>query len=472
MRKSCVFIALFLVVLVPAAAHAQSPLDPTFGVGGRVLVPAQGPFPPVGSESNARLWTASTAEGKLVALAGGEVLQFLSDGTPDPGFGGDGSVGIAVEPGRSFTPAGIAVDSQGRILVAGTSVPPGGTPNRGPEGSSPGPTPTRASVIRYLPNGNVDPSFGNGGIATTDFGIAPPAAGDGAFGRYESAVVTATALTVTSNDQPVVTGTYATMANSCYARRGYAARLDAAGARDQSFGKEGVAYDPMIQQPELLAQAPDGQLLYSGLTLPKPIGPCYGPGPQDINANFADLLPSGEFNPSFGDGGERPHNQALVLALAVDSRGRLVSLEQSYSQSYLESEGKMRVRRLLPNGDPDPAFGRNGSVWPTAAVGLGRRLGFVTLGVDRRNRILLAGGGKTPSGAFGFQLMRLGTKGKVDLGFGRRGRIKTGFGSGAAVKASTLTLDETGKIVLGGPVTGSLKLPAGDGFAFARYRTT
>jgi uncharacterized delta-60 repeat protein len=471
MRKFCVFLTLVLATVVPASAQANGSLDPTFGVGGRVLVPAPAPFPPAGADANAKLWQASAPGGKLVALGGGELMQFLADGSPDPGFGGDGTVTVTVDPDRSFSPSGVAVDSQGRILVAGTSTSQHETVNPGPDGSS-GPTPSRATLIRYLADGSLDPSFGQGGIVTTSLGIEPPeiASSSSPPQRYESAVVTVAALTVTAGDQPVLVGSYVPMSTSgCSTQAGYAARLDTAGNIDRGFGDEGVFYDPQIRLPEVLDQGNDGQLFYSGLTSPKPNG-CLAPGPQSIAGNFADLLPGGQLNVGFGTGGERPHDQSQVIAIAIDSRDRLVSLEQNYSSSYPESEGKLRVRRLLPSGAPDPAFGRNGSVWPKAVIGIGQPVGLQAIAIDGRNRVLLAGGGKTTKGTYGLQLMRLGTRGKLDLGFGRKGRIKTGFGSTAGVKASVVSLDRDGKAILGGTISGSPKLPHGEGFAFARYR--
>jgi uncharacterized delta-60 repeat protein len=470
MKKIAVSLVLVLLAALPATASARGSLDPSFGAGGRALVPAPGPFYPDGPEANSKLLSAAAAGGRLVAVLGGrQVLRLLENGKPDTSFGGDGSVEIAVEPGSSFSAVDVAVDSQGRILVAGTSTPPPGTANPGPEGSS-GPTPTRATVIRYLPDGSLDPIFGKGGIATTSFELPPPARSPGYYSdpRFESAAVTATALTVTPADQPVVAGTFVTIAgnSSCYAQKGYAGRLEVDGDVDRTFGKDGAAVDELIRQPQLLAQSPLGDLFFSGLTSPG-LPTCQGPGPQSIDGRFSDLLPSGLPNLAFGGG--VAHSDSVVYGLAADSRGRLVSLEQSFSSSYPEDEGKLQVRRLLPDGTPDPAFGKNGSVLPKASLGAYRRVGIQTLALDSRNRILLAGGGKTAKGAFGFQLMRLGTKGKLDRGFGRKGRIKTGFGQAAETKASALTLGDDGKAVLGGSIAGSPKLPGGGGFAFARY---
>jgi uncharacterized delta-60 repeat protein len=471
MKKIAVSLVLALVLLaLPAAALGHGSLDPSFGAGGRVLVPAPVPFNAEEPGVNAGLETSSAPGGKLVAVVGGrQVLRLLQNGKPDPTFGGDGSIEIAVEPGRSFSAVGVAVDAQERILVGGTSVPPPGTTNSLPDGSGNGPTPTRATVIRYLPDGSLDPGFGNGGIATTSFELPPPSKVPGYYSdpRYESAVVTAAALAVTPAGEPVVAGSFATLVgdSSCYIQTGYVGRLEADGDVDRAFGKGGAVVDELIGQPQLLARSPLGDLFISGLTR-RAAGACPTHGPQPIDGRFSDWLPSGLPNTAFGGG--VPHSDSVVYGLAVDSRGRLVALEQSYSSPYPEDEGRLRVHRLLPNGTPDPAFGKNGSAWPKASLGVFRRVGFQTLALDDRNRILLAGGGKTPNGAFGFQLMRLGTKGKLDRGFGRKGRIKTGFGRTAETRASAIAFDG-GRVILGGKITGSPKLPAGDGFAFARY---
>lgn len=470
MKRIAVFLVLVLVAALPAAANARGSLDTTFGTGGRVLLPGPGPFPPQGPEGNDDLWTASAPGGQMVILAAGHVMRFQANGKADPSFGVDGSVAVAVESGRGFAPVGIAVDSQGRVLIAGTSTPPPGTLNPLPDGSGGGPAPTRATVLRYLPDGSLDPSFGKGGVATTSFELPAPQKAPGYYSdpRFESAAVTATAFAVTPADQPVVAGTFVTMAadSSCYVQKGYVGRLEADGDVDRGFGKDGAAVDELIRQPEVLAQSPFGDLYFSGLSSPKPVG-CLAPGPQSIDGRFSSLSPNGLPNPAFGGG--VPHDTSVVYELAIDSHGRLLSLEQSYSSSYPEDEGRLRLQRLLPTGAPDPAFGKNGIVWPKAALGISRRVGMQTLALGAGNRILLAGGGKTAKGAFGFQLMRLGTKGKLDLGFGRRGRIKTGFGHSAETKASTIAIDEKGRAVLGGSITGSPKLPAGNGFALARY---
>jgi len=459
MKKIPVFLVLALLAALPASASARAKLDPSFGAGGRVLLPSPDQF-----GDTSALSTATAPGDRLVVLTRNHLLVLGEDGNPEQSFGGGG---VAIEPGVS--PVDVAVDSKGRILVAGTAGPPPGTTNHDPEGNSSGPEATRAAVIRYLPDGNLDPSFGDGGVATTTFQLPPPAPDPQSYKRYERPTVSVEAIAVTADDRPVLAGAYATVTNGqCFARAGYVGRLDASGAVDAGFGQRGVTLDPQIQLPESIAMSSSGETFYSGLTEPEPVG-CLAPGPQSIAGNFTALLPSGGFDLEFGQKGGKPHDQAIVTDIAVDSLGRLVSLEQAFSSTFPEDEGKLRVRRLLPTGRPDPAFGGNGSVLPRGSIGIHRRAGFQVLATDARNRILIAGGGLSHGGGLGFQLLRLGTRGIPDRSFGRGGRVRTVFGRATETKATTISVGRNGKPLLGGAITGSPKLPEGRGFAFARY---
>ena len=91
----------------------------------------------------------------LVLLVLGPVGA-AADGGPVRSFGTGGAASFA--PARFSSGAGVAVDAQGRILVGATL----------DDGSL---LHTRAAVLRLLPDGSLDPSFGSGGVAT----IAPPA---------------------------------------------------------------------------------------------------------------------------------------------------------------------------------------------------------------------------------------------------------------------------------------------------------
>ncbi len=94
--------------------------------------------------------------GHLLAYAGDRglgipasvLVKLTKQGTPDPSFGVNGII-----PGPTdFDASDLALDSQGRIVVAGTV-------------QTTEPT-TKATVLRYLANGKLDDSFGDSGVAT------------------------------------------------------------------------------------------------------------------------------------------------------------------------------------------------------------------------------------------------------------------------------------------------------------------
>ena len=83
---------------------------------------------------------------------GAKLFRFNADGTPDATFGGSGRVKI-VQFNDEVRLNDLAVDAAGRVVAAGTI----------------GHLWDRAAVYRYLPDGNPDPDFGGGaGVVKTD----------------------------------------------------------------------------------------------------------------------------------------------------------------------------------------------------------------------------------------------------------------------------------------------------------------
>ncbi len=89
-------------------------------------------------------------------LPGGARLAHAAAGDLDPTFGSGGKV-ITDLGGPVDTPFSVAVQSDGRILVAGYS----GTYF---------PDNFDFALVRYTTNGSLDSTFGTGGKVTTDFG--------------------------------------------------------------------------------------------------------------------------------------------------------------------------------------------------------------------------------------------------------------------------------------------------------------
>jgi uncharacterized delta-60 repeat protein len=93
--------------------------------------------------------TPSLVDGSVVQEFSIEVARLLPSGLPDPGFGQNGIVRTIVTSHDEAT-GGLVVLPDGRIVVAAVG--------RRVDGSS------RPEVIRYLPDGALDSTFGVGGI--------------------------------------------------------------------------------------------------------------------------------------------------------------------------------------------------------------------------------------------------------------------------------------------------------------------
>src|SRR5690349_14306949 len=135
-----------------ARYNADGSLDPSFGSGGTVRTDFGG---------TDEIWgIALQADGKIVAVgrttANIALARYNPDGSFDAGFGSAGKVVTNLSPagnppGQVIDVArGVAIDSSGRIVIAGGA------------GNDFG-------VVRYEPDGSLDPSFATGGVAETDF---------------------------------------------------------------------------------------------------------------------------------------------------------------------------------------------------------------------------------------------------------------------------------------------------------------
>ena len=142
------------------------------------------------------------------------LTRYRSDGTPDNSFGVAGAAAALPE---SVDVAAVALQSDGKIVVAGTSIT--GTPNV-----------EDFAIARFTGDGVLDNSFGNGGITTTDFAWN----GTSYTGR-ENRVF---ALAV-QEDGKILVGGYTTVGESSSGNFAFA-RYQTTGALDDSFGSNGI----------------------------------------------------------------------------------------------------------------------------------------------------------------------------------------------------------------------------------------
>ena len=132
--------------------QADGDLDSTFGSGGLVQtslgdLAAQDIASAVALRPDGKIVVAGTAD-----LGDFAVVRYLSDGELDPGFGAGGVV-LTEEPNDQSV-ASLSIAPDGRIALAGLVYVPA----------------QAFRLERYLENGELDASFGEGGMVTTQFG--------------------------------------------------------------------------------------------------------------------------------------------------------------------------------------------------------------------------------------------------------------------------------------------------------------
>ena len=130
--------------------------------------------------------------------------------------------------------------------------------------------------------------------------------------------------------------------------------VDAAGRNVPSFGASGVVViDSLAAErgfsPDAAALAPNGDMIFAGsLSVTQVRG-------------LLRLDSDGQPVVSFGDRGdgfiEPAVTTAHVLALAVDSDGRIVLADGSWEPGYDNCGSPARLQRLLADGQPDTGFG-------------------------------------------------------------------------------------------------------------------
>jgi uncharacterized delta-60 repeat protein len=419
-------VALIAVAAAPAAAAKPRPgqLDRGFGTRGLVTAPreARAPFghadTPMGRDPDGQLVVA-VPEGQVTT-----VVRYLSDGSPDPSFGKGGRVVLQV-PGKSpdtrFDAAGLAVEKDGRIVIAGNLVQQGEcTPRCG------------LALLRLRADGALDPSFGQGGVATPDFGFpavpVPARTSLSGVPGPESGPATSSAMAIRIDDagRIVVSGTVITAYR--YGKNELifpvssplVSRLLPDGSVDPTFGLSGAAV-----LGELEGGKPTDLAIDSG---ERPLVSVCSP----LGDGLVLLGAAGAREPGFGSEGTAALG-GCPQAIALDRADRIVLLVREAKCHY--AVGRVcpaLLSRLGSSGTLDDHFGHGGWVRPHRSSG--RVPVWQDLAIDGRGRIDLAGVLAGRSNAererlvsVALEVSRRTAGGAVDSGFGGRGRTAIGL---------------------------------------------
>ncbi len=332
----------------------------------------------------AGLVTTTTLATTSTALAAGGA------GTPVLAFGSCGisHASLMLDMGGTGASA-VVVLPDGKMLVAGI----GGFPDP-------------VTLVRLLPDGTLDVSFGhNGGTVTTLFEPGGPS---------NRAIIKE--MAVQPDGRIVLVGASVRYDNPT--QHLLFLRYLPDGTPDASFGDAGQVLFPDMGVGEALTVMPDGKLLAAA------------------QGKLVRLVSSGRLDPTFGSGGVLgPGVPGWVLDMALQPDGNVVL---GFSP---DSDGGIGVARIHPDGTPDLGFGTNGA----SAVRI--PLSYITsIAVDSAGRIVAAGGGSQDH--VHVIVTRHLSDGRLDESFGDGGVSQQWFPGTAESEAIDVIVQADGKPVV------------------------
>ncbi|MBK9097159.1 MAG: T9SS type A sorting domain-containing protein [bacterium] len=264
------------------------------------------------------LVAGTQAEGNGVSQITPALYRFNSDGSLDTTFADSGKAVHRFNGNRAGEMYGVKVLSDGRIITAGLN------------SSS-----SVFGVMRFLPDGERDLSFGDNGEALLPYPLTwvtyHPV---GCLFLGDTAVVMAT-VTDTAGLRQFVLG-----------------MIDSSGNPVSSFGNNGIVLTGIegsnhFSGGESLVLTSDGKILMSGTT------PDSGPRKFSV---FRFLM-NGDIDTTFGNGGRTDiqfSSHDVCYDMKIDSNGKILLVGSS--------ESRVGVARLNSDGTPDTTFAPDGKL--------------------------------------------------------------------------------------------------------------
>jgi len=407
-------LALFANVQTMKAADGD--LDPTFGVGGKVMT----------DFNHSTDWANAVAiqpDGKFVVVGTTykqndfsdedfAVARYNTDGTLDSSFGSGGKVHTDF-PGLAAVPSSVLLQPDAKILVVGGAYPLFTFLGN-------------IEMVRYNSNGNLDRSFGDNGIVTTVLDA----------GSYANAVVQQ------SDGKIIVAGTlFVDVVIGDQSDTDFVlVRYNRNGSLDTTFGNGGVVSTDFFGKEDdafsVLLQ-PDGKIV--------------AVGSANDPASYYDFaavryLNNGTIDETFGtsgtvttDFGDQNFDRARSAVLLPN--GKIIAAGFAISQGG--GVQNFAVARYTKDGVLDNGFSNDGKQQITFD-NCCQSANQVLLQPD--GKIITVGYANTEDSDSDFLLARLNPNGSLDSTFGVAGKVRTSFGdlNGGANGAA---LQQDGKIV-------------------------
>jgi uncharacterized delta-60 repeat protein len=386
-------------------------LDPTFGSGGIVDTGPSGQAFAVALQTDGKIVVAGPPASGGSA---GTVARYTTTGALDTSFGSGGTAAVSFFKNQYTQLLAVALDSSGRIVLAGNAYSPKGQDYIG--------------LARLTSTGSLDGSFGNKGE------VLIPLSGSELH-----------AVVIQPNGQIVVAGyagNYALLA-----------RYNANGRPDSSFGSGGMVETTLGATEALFSSLTlqgDGKMVAGGEEWPTSADSGVLFAVARFNAN-------GSLDSSFGSGGQISTSIAGncnavqdtgVHAVLVQGNGMIMAAGAVKIGAAWNSNYEVALARYDSSGNLDPAFG-SGGVALNPSSGNASDVAFAAA-LQSDGKIVTAGYHNDATGTF-VELERYTTAGALDTTFNGTGMVTTGIaGDGAraiAIYPSTDTSGNAGKIV-------------------------
>jgi uncharacterized delta-60 repeat protein len=355
------------------------------------------------------------------------LMPLASAGSLDTSFSGDGKLITTFVTGQGAIARGVAIQSNGRIVVMGETVKSDANRN--------------IALARYTATGALDTTFNGTGKKVVSVG-----ANDQGLGLAIQP----------ANRKIVVVGQKCTSDWSlCDA---VVLRFNPNGSLDRTFNGTGIRSDDLGGDNGSLAVAvqPDGKIVAVGYMFSAISGSYDFAILRYTAAGALDKTFSGDGKQSISFSVDRLDEGRQV---AIQSDGKIVIAGKSCDSNYANCH--FALARLNVNGSLDTTFNTTGK--QITSFGASETPRGMVLQTD--GKIVLAGFKDTGATSY-FALARYNTNGRLDKTFAGTGKKVTNFsGDANADSAAALRIQPDGKIVVCGDVSNG----ASNDIALARY---
>lgn len=392
-------------------------------------------------ESDGKIVTAGSAwpsTGRMFSVS-----RYNADGTLDTTFGNGGSVDTDMTgtyPKYDNYANAIAVDAQQRIIAAGQVNHPGGGMD--------------IAIARYEPNGDLDTSFGNGGIVITSLNPYGNNSANAVMVEDNGDILVAG---VTSQPQNLTTSNFALL------------RYTSDGQLDPTFGGAALGGGPgwvttdfygRHDIAEAMLLQPDGKIVLAGSA-----NAIHTSGAGDDFA-LARYNSDGSLDTTFGAGtgkvttdfGPNGYTNAtdVIHAVTLDGQGRIVAAGVSNAADF--GFNHFALSRYNSDGTLDSTFGSGGTALTKAST-YGNSFADSVI-VTPAGKILAGGDGDVAGQNTNFMIARYNDDGSLDSTFAPlssaspAGVYNTDFGGGNLGQDQIygMALDHTGRLVAAGGI--------------------